>query len=124
MGMQWARRLDLATVVVLVGCIFLLCSLKDVGGTGRKRREVLESAPASVLELEKEAKKDVENDATNAGLAALQNSKSGLTASLTGGLKRDLQNMKEGDDALLKHIESASARGSRGSRGRTVLAQD
>ena len=54
----------------------------------------------------------MENDATNAGLAALYDKHNSLAMSLTGGLKRDLTNMKAGDDELLKRIE--------GKRGRTV----
>jgi hypothetical protein len=66
----------------------------------------LEDAPKMVRELGDLARRDVENDATNAGLKALS-SHGSLAATLTGGLKRDLQNMNEGDDLLLARIESS-----------------
>ena len=66
----------------------------------------LEDAPKMVRELGDLARRDVENDATNAGLKALS-SHGSLAATLTGGLKRDLQNMNEGDDLLLARIENS-----------------
>jgi hypothetical protein len=90
--------------VVFVGIIV------DTEKAKSEARPVELGVPKSVLALEREARKDVENDATNAGLEALQHAKSSLTASLTGGLKRDLQNMKAGDDELLKHIESVGSK--------------
>jgi hypothetical protein len=77
------------TVAALLAVVFVGLIVET--GRSEEQRPVVLGIPKSVLALENEARKDVENDATNAGLEALQHSKSSLTASLTGGLKRDLQ---------------------------------
>jgi hypothetical protein len=80
----------------------------------------LEDAPKMVQELGDLARRDVENDATNAGLKALS-SHGSLAATLTGGLKRDLQNMNEGDDLLLARIEdSVSSKSGKSSNVKTT----
>ena len=61
-----------------------------------------------VLQLEQEARRNVENDATVAGLKALDD-KDSLAATLTGGLKRKLENMQAGDDLMLKNIEKEAS---------------
>jgi len=63
----------------------------------------LEGPPREVAELEREARKDVENDATSAGLKALS-SKDSLAATLTGGLKTKIEDMNAGDKALMNKI--------------------
>jgi hypothetical protein len=65
----------------------------------------MESPPASVEQMEREARRDVEDDATNAGLKAL-GSKDSLAATLTGGLKKQLENMDTGDHELMARIEA------------------
>jgi hypothetical protein len=98
------------TVGLLLAVVFVGIIVDTEKAKSEARPIELDRPPKSVLALEREARKDVEDDATNAGLEALQHAKSSLTASLTGGLKRDLQNMKAGDDALLKHIESVGTK--------------
>uniref|UniRef100_A0A7S4P359 Uncharacterized protein n=1 Tax=Guillardia theta TaxID=55529 RepID=A0A7S4P359_GUITH len=61
-----------------------------------------------VRQLEQEARRNVENDATVAGLKALDD-KDSLAATLTGGLKRKLENMQAGDDLMLKNIEKEAS---------------
>ena len=82
--------------ILSLGALLLLCLPRGRGvGVGRlgsvieERRWVVlddDDEPQSVRDLEKEAKKDVENDATNAGLAALHDKRNSLAMSLTGGL--------------------------------------
>jgi hypothetical protein len=89
--------LTISAVSFTILLLLQICNPAPVG---------LEDAPKMVRELGDLARRDVENDATNAGLKALS-SHGSLAATLTGGLKRDLQNMNEGDDLLLARIESS-----------------
>jgi len=76
-------------------------------------RTELEGPPRMVLQLEQEARRDVVNDATSAGLKALTN-KDSLAATLTGGLKKQIEQVNSGDKALLARIEADSAGKSKG----------
>ena len=82
--------------IFALGGLLLLCIPRGsdiavgwVGGEVWEKRWVVlddDEEPQSVRDLEREAKKDVEDDATNAGLAALHDKSNSLAMSLTGGL--------------------------------------
>ena len=96
-GVAWrAALLASAAVVVLAAVVF----------SGRRPSEVeMESPPKMVEEMEAEARKDVDDDATKAGLKALSSTNT-LAATVTGGLKKQLENMNKGDSELLKKIDA------------------
>lgn len=85
-----------------------------VVGFGRKEGGPveLERTPKMVRQLEAEAKQDVESDVTVAGLKRLS-ARDSLAATLTGGLKRQLENMQHGDASLLKNIEAKATKGAK-----------
>ena len=72
----------------------------------------LEAPPKMVAWLNKEARKNVEDDTTKAGLKALDN-KDSLAATLTGGLKKTVEEMNAGDTALLHEIIAKASKGTR-----------
>ena len=107
-GKFWRGRLAWrAAVLTVVAAVVAVAAVAAVRTGGGMRRVALEGPPRMVAELEKEARHDVEDDATKAGLKAL-NSKDSLAATLTGGLKTRIEDVDEGDGALLKKIMAKS----------------
>lgn len=112
-------------------------ALAMVVGFGRKEGGPveLERTPKMVRQLEAEAKQDVESDVTVAGADSFRcapaapcplltsqilppglkrlSARDSLAATLTGGLKRQLENMQHGDASLLKNIEAKATKGAK-----------
>jgi len=82
---MWRAALLAATALVVVTAVAF-------NSSAHRQAAELEAPPRMVAEMEREARKDVENDATSAGLKAL-NSKDSLAATLTGGLKSKIEDM-------------------------------
>jgi len=95
---MWRVALLAATALVVVTAVAF-------NSSAHRQAAELEAPPRMVAEMEREARKDVENDATSAGLKAL-NSKDSLAATLTGGLKSKIEDMNAGDKALMDKIMS------------------
>ncbi|EKX43412.1 hypothetical protein GUITHDRAFT_140463 [Guillardia theta CCMP2712] len=101
MGASWYSALAAVSLT-------LLLLLTAISWSPPPSRSALRSTPKMVRQLEQEARRNVENDATVAGLKALDD-KDSLAATLTGGLKRKLENMQAGDDLMLKNIEKEAS---------------
>eukprot|EP00960_Hanusia_phi_P072464 767792-Hanusia_phi.AAC.1 len=96
------------TVAAALLPLLLLLLLVSFTWSPRSRPSTLRSAPKMVRQLEEEARRNVEDDATVAGLKALDD-KDSLAATLTGGLKRKLEDMQAGDNLMLKSIEKEAS---------------
>jgi len=101
------RAAEAGLIAAALVCVWT-AGFERSGELGAVRGRVELDVPAEVKELEREASKDVEDDATKAGLKAL-GSRNSLVATLTGGLKRKLKNMQLGDNALMGIITSKIA---------------